>query len=160
MEFKYCKIIFMVAFCCSYYSYDQVNAGGPSVESCEYYKNSFTELFSKMNSSVYITHDTAINKLNLYAAANKSQSAKEFSSGINSIANNARTKISGAIYDLFDEIAEIIPSYTSDDIANFVFSDNVPKYPLSCITNLHDIFYTFVLVDGDIDDLVSTLLSS
>jgi hypothetical protein len=139
---------------------DNVNAGGPSHASCDSYQASFTILFAQFNASVYEYHDDAIAAIHAYVAANSSQPSRDFISGITSIGNKARTHIAHSSYFFFDAIAADMPRYTSDEIANFAFSDDVPDFPLSCLTDLHDIFYTFVLVEGHLDDIVDATLDT
>lgn len=112
------------------------------------------------NSTINFYAQELTNILQTHASVNASQASFDFNSYANAVFFIYQNKISTATYKLFDAIAAFIGGVSNDDLANIIFGDAVPEYPLSCVQNIHDPFYAYANIDTNLNELISAIIGA
>ncbi|CAG9800607.1 unnamed protein product [Chironomus riparius] len=138
-----------------------VDAGGETFLSCPDMSSFFNMSMNAYNSTIQTYAQELINILETHASVNASQPSFDFNSYANAVFFTYQNKISTATYMFFDALSAFVGSgVSSDDLANIIFGDTLPDYPLNCVLNIHDPFYAYANLDTSLNDLLASIISA
>ena len=121
----------------------------------------FNMSLNAYNSTIQTYAQELTNILETHASVNASQSSFDFNSHANAVFLTYQNKISTATYMFFDALSAFIGSgVSSDDLANIIFGDTLPGFPLDCVPNIHDPFYAYANIDTNLNDLLSGIIGA
>lgn len=148
-------------FLTNFFNHKDVDAGGQTYVSCPDMITFFNMSLNAYNTTIQQYSQEFTNILEAHASVNASQPSFDFNSYANAVFFSYQNKISIATYMLFDAISAFVGSeITSDDLANIIFGDTVPDYPLNCVSNINDPFYAYANIDTNLNDLLNNIIGA